>query len=581
MNDGAFESRAITIAGLLGEDQTAQIRIPEFQRGYSWDSGHIESFWDDLVRFLDRRDKRDGPTKYFLGPIVTLVENEGFIELLDGQQRVATATVLFSAMVAVARKNGTKEITDFATYTYTHFIKKLSDEGIDVGKVSLLMGETDAEYFRKTIQTDPPIETVPLLKTHVNIKAAFVFFNEKLTEKLSELPLDTQKLQFLNKLRVCVQRDLVMARIPVDSEEAAFTIFETLNDRGLRLSVPDLLLSYLMREAKDKSSRPQIRAVWTEMIERMGKRDIQRFIRHMWVSKYGDLKSIDLFLAIKKLVEESDIDSLAFAQSCLEECELYSQILDVDEKQLTPEAAKYVFSLVRTLNFAPSFPVLLSAYKSLDTNNFSKVAQWLLVAVTRYSIIAQKNAAKIEDTFYLIAREIRKRMEAQGEDNQKAGACMAYVKQQLTALCPPIGESEEATKSLILTPGTAKYFVNRLAIFMQQTSELKFSDTNVEHVYPRKPEANEWGGAAGQALLSPFLWHVGNLTIFGRRLNRVAANKEYAIKRPQYETKTDVEMTKKIAKDFQTWTVADIQRRGRDLSVFVRKIWDFENSSMV
>jgi hypothetical protein len=566
-DDGAFESRSTTIAGLLGEDQTSQVRIPEFQRGYSWDISHIESFWDDLNRFMARKGQENAPKKYFLGPIVTLVEKPGFIELLDGQQRVATATILFSAICRVSRSFNAQELNDFAAYTYSHFITKLSDDGIDVGRYSLVMGETDRDYFRKTIQTDPPESSKPTLKTHVNIKVAFDFFFEQILNAIKDLPLNSQKVQYLTKLRVIVQRDLVMARIPVDSEDSAFTIFETLNDRGLRLSVPDLLLSYLMREAQPTSSRADIRSVWTELIEKMGKRDIQRFVRHMWVSKYGDLKNIDLFKAIKNLIEKDALNSLSFAQSCFDECDLYIQILDVDEKQLPENTAKYVFPLVRTLNFAPAFPVLLSAYKSLEGDEFSRVAQWLLVTITRYSIIGQKNASKIDD----------------GEKIQKTKACMSYVKQELTALCPAMDESVEAAKQLMLTPSNAKYVMNRIAQFMQSsTHETGITkETNVEHIYPRKPSPNEWGGPDNQKLLNPYLWHIGNLTIYGRRMNGVAANKEYSVKRNEYATKSEVEMTLKLAKDFQVWDVPNIARRARDLSVFVKQIWTFEGSTNV
>ena len=573
-DDGAFESRASTIAGLLGEDQTSQVRIPEFQRGYSWDSGHVEAFWDDLIRFMDRRGQENAPKKYFLGPIVTLVEKQGFIELLDGQQRVATATILFSAICKVSRSFNEQPFTDLASYTYSHFITKLSDDGLDVGRYALLMGETDKEYFRKTIQTDPPVpDTKPTLKTHMNIKSAFDFFCDKIHNSIKDMPLAPQKIQYLTKLRVVVQRDLVMARIPVETEDSAFTIFETLNDRGLRLSVPDLLLSYLMREADPVASRAEIRSVWTELIEKMGKRDIQRFIRHMWVSKYGDLKNIDLFKALKKLIEKDGIKSLSFAQSCFDECDLYIQILDVDEKQLPENTAKYIFSIVRTLNFSPAFPVLLSAYKSLEAEEFSRVTQWLLVAITKYSIIGQKNASKIEDTFYLIAREIRTRMGKDGEKNQKTKACMEYVKQELTALCPPMEETIEASKNVVLTPSTAKYVTNKIAQYMQSsTHETGITkESNVEHIYPRKPFANEWGGPENQALLKPYLWHIGNLTIFGRRMNSTAANQEYSKKRPEYASKTEVEMTLHLAKNFQEWDVANIERRAKYLSDLVKK----------
>jgi hypothetical protein len=59
-----------------------------------------------------------------------------------------------------------------------------------------------------------------------------------------------------------------------------------------------------MRVAIPKTDRTQIRQLWNEMLERMGKRDITRFLRHLWVSKYGDLKDQDLFSALRKHIDE-------------------------------------------------------------------------------------------------------------------------------------------------------------------------------------------------------------------------------------------------------------------------------------
>src|SRR6185312_17217033 len=109
---------------------------------------------------------------------------------------------------------------------------------------------------------------------------------------------------------------------------------ETLNDRGLRLSVPDLLLNYLMGRAASPEIRQQIRNQWNDMVEAMAKRDPSRFIRHMWLSKYGDLKSVDLFTALKERIETEKKDPLEFAQTCADECTRYVELVKGDEEHL-------------------------------------------------------------------------------------------------------------------------------------------------------------------------------------------------------------------------------------------------------
>src|SRR5690606_8366289 len=143
---------------------------------------------------------------------------------------------------------------------------------------------------------DPPQKKSPKTKSHRSIQKAHTYF-KSLLEGLVSGKSPEQARAELREIVQIIQSDLVLACIPVDSERDAFQIFETLNDRGLRLSVPDLLLNYLMRVAEPEVDREKIRALWNDMLEGMGRRDINKFLRHMWVSKYGDLKNQDLFSA--------------------------------------------------------------------------------------------------------------------------------------------------------------------------------------------------------------------------------------------------------------------------------------------
>jgi uncharacterized protein with ParB-like and HNH nuclease domain len=287
-----FNSQSKNIGELLSGNQRAKVVVPKFQRGYSWEKKHVEAFWTDITTFQKESGVKGGPDKYFLGPIVILPDSKDVIYILDGQQRLATATILFSVLRDLARGLGIQDATDFARDIQVQFILK-EDAGY-----ALELGELDKLYFAETVQADPPSNKKPTVRSHRNIQKARQVLMEAVKTQIGTLD-PTRALATLRKLRQTLRSDLVMACIPVASERDAFRIFETLNDRGLRLSVPDLLLNYLMHVAETDDDRKQIRDFWNEMLERMGRRDINRFLRHMWVSKYGDLKSKDLFTALK------------------------------------------------------------------------------------------------------------------------------------------------------------------------------------------------------------------------------------------------------------------------------------------
>jgi predicted nucleic acid-binding protein len=539
----SFNSQSKSIGELLGPNLRAKLEVPPFQRGFSWEKKHVETFRKDVSVFRAESSVAGGPDKYFLGPIVVLHKSKEAIELLDGQQRLATSTILLCAIRDICRNLKIQAASDFARDIQTQFIIKPEDAGH-----ALVMGDMDRLYFSETVQEDPPKPKKPTIRSHRNIQSAQTILKNSVNGLIAGSD-PSAALATLKKLVQTLRSDFVVASIPVESERDAFRIFETLNDRGLRLSVPDLLLNFLMRVANDED-RKQVRAFWSEMLEQMGRRDINRFMRHMWVSKYGDLKNTDLFTALKDHIEKKNINSLEFTRDCATECESYVQVIDADEARVG-KAAPVVRSLVKTLDFQPAMPLLLSSVTHLSEAAFERVVRWLLVFIVRYSIVMNLDPSGMESVLYKLAREVR----------AKAGdppACLAHVKQTLIDNSPTDDQIALAVEQLTLSPDEALYLLGRLASRMQtDTKEVSLAESNLEHIYPKNPAADEWGGDAGQEALDPYLWHIGNLTMLGHRLNRDAGNKD------------------------DTWDKEAIEVRAKKLAPLVIEVWDFDNPSRV
>jgi uncharacterized protein with ParB-like and HNH nuclease domain len=121
-----FNSQSKSIGELLGRNESARVVVPQFQRGYSWEKKHVEAFWSDVKAFQEASFLQGGPEKYFLGPIVVRPDPQSkeIIHLLDGQQRLATATILFSVIRDAAAGLGTKAASDFARDTHRDWIAK-------------------------------------------------------------------------------------------------------------------------------------------------------------------------------------------------------------------------------------------------------------------------------------------------------------------------------------------------------------------------------------------------------------------------------------------------------------------------
>jgi uncharacterized protein with ParB-like and HNH nuclease domain len=560
----SFDSHSCTIATLLGESERRGIILPRFQRGFSWENSHVERFWADLIDFKGAYDLKPISASYFLGPIVLLPQEEELI-LLDGQQRLATSTILLSCIRDLAREINTMEPTkhlgtDLARDIQTKFIQKGDSEPI---RHALRLGELDEGFFIQAIINDIANIVTPTLKSHNLIRAARNLLLTNLTVLTRELSIE-QSIKLLRGIKDCLTQGMTMVAIEVKSEEDAFTIFETLNDRGLRLSVPDLLLNLLMRRASTDPERDSVRQKWNYMLQQIGKRDIARFLRHMWLSKYGDLKSRGLFAEIKEHLQTKDIDSLSFADASSNECDFYISILDIDS-EIPKDAREAVEGIVRNLSVTAAFPLLLSGLACLNESDFRKLAESVVGIIVRHSVFANQNPAILESAFYEAAREMRSKHSMR----ENSSRCLASAKSIIIKINPSDAAILENGKDIDLSRQQATWIIKNLAKAKQGTTkEIGFEKANLEHIFPENAGA-EW---PNRKELTPYLWRIGNLAHLGNRLNRNAKNSSFIDKCNNYYNKSEIIMTKEITK-YTQWTEAELKMRTDEMLKYIVRLW--------
>jgi len=550
-----------TIGSLLGRYERRRVILPPFQRTYSWEKAQVNQFWNDLTLFENEYTRAPQIASYFLGPIV-VIQQEDHIELLDGQQRLATATIALAAMRDAARaldKPGSTKGHDLAR----DIQRELVEKDTEPVTYSLTLGELDEPFFVKAIKTDPPAVPINKLRSHNLIVTAYQIASDRIAAFLKGQSYE-DALKILKSLRDSLSKGMTLIGIVVQNEEDAYTIFETLNDRGLRLSVPDLVLNLLMRRAPDDTSRQLVRHHWNAMLQQMGKRDVSRFLRHMWVSRYGDLKSEGLFSAIKRHIDDSKLHSVDFAEQCADECDSYVALLDVNVP-VSKEVLTDLDGVVKYLRIASAPPLLLSGYRCLSQKDFEKLTRFILATYIRYVLVSNQNPLDLESAFYEAAREIRA-LAAQSESSAKQ---LSAAKARLAQLSIKDDTIEKAAGDLFLERAEAVWIMVQIANSMQSaTKELAMNKANLEHIFPQNA-GTAW---PNKDKLEPYVWHIGNLSILGERLNRNAKNRGFVEKSAHYYSKSEIEMTKELL-SFGQWDETIIIKRAGELGKKIARLW--------
>lgn len=246
-----------------------EYHIPGYQRPYSWTKEETGLLFDDLYNFF-QEEKSDN---YFLGNIVLIKEEQKrYAEVIDGQQRLTTLSILFSAMADAFGDSECK--SDCKAYLCE---KGKALEGIEA-KPRVFLRDADHPFFYKYIQNvqlDALVALDPVTldteaKKHIRENCAL------LREKLKDIFLDDkQRLEFTQFL--LTRCYLVVVSTP--SQESAFRIFTVMNSRGLDLLPTDIIKSTVIGSLP-KEKQQEYTEKWEGLEELTGRDGFNEVFTH-------------------------------------------------------------------------------------------------------------------------------------------------------------------------------------------------------------------------------------------------------------------------------------------------------------
>jgi hypothetical protein len=558
MPDQRYDAGRKTIGTLLSTT-SPRIEVPDWQRSYAWNTPQIEIFWQDLLAF-DAQYPANNVTgeEYFLGSIVLVTGGPADL-LLDGQQRLATATILLSAL----RDARYAYKADSATRLQNKYISDLDDQSNTTTHV-LTLNYYDRDFFRGEIQDQPtslPARPEPTLKSHALIRAARLYFEARIAEQTEAIGGGEKAFQWNLRIGKVLCDHMSVVAVTSTDEDNAASVFETLNDRGIGLSTPDLLRNLLLRRATNPDSRDRIVTAWQTVLAIDEEVSVDQFLRHYWISQRGDVKARKLYREIKSKVIEEEVDSLVFSRALADAAPLYRDLVGAREDD--PELRRLLEG-IRLLGAKTVYPALLSGYAAFgdaaDKQRLHEFTGALITMFVRYSVIGGKDVNVMESAVFRLAAKLR-------EDRDFDAAIIS-----LADLSPDADDFvfrfERAT---ISRTATARYLLREIEHAMRVTQEVAVEGTDrvhIEHIYPQSPILDPWPNH--KAAVN----RLGNLTLLSRRLNTSIKNADFATKKANAYSASDILMTQALDSR-EDWDTAAIEERQAQLAEFAFQIWRF------
>ena len=266
---------AHTLAALFGG--ITVFKVPPFQRVYSWDAEAVEAFLADIERcYLKRRD--DAPERHFFGSIVTGPADPGnsvqpHRQVLDGQQRLATFALFLSILVHEYRKLAAectppdaatqRALESRADFIWSQYIMAEDVQLMEIKETfSISLNQADDAFFKSLLRGETPDVHS---ESHERLQDAHKRISEFLANKRDAA---ADKPEVLNGFYRLLVSDLEVVHIEAGDPRHASQIFRVLNNRGIPVSICDLLRASTMELCEGKlqdGEFEELRDAWLEI----------------------------------------------------------------------------------------------------------------------------------------------------------------------------------------------------------------------------------------------------------------------------------------------------------------------------
>ena len=538
--------------------------VPMFQRSYAWTTTQVRNLLIDLTAAVKR--KKDGKTEtYFLGSIV-VVEKAGsdILDVVDGQQRLATISIILAAIRDYHWAIGSDRAAEVYDQKYLRAF-------IPGGKPSakLRLNEIDDRCYAQAILEHPSKRKVVAwpATSHRKLLAAYQYAKEHVAS-IEKLNSRKEAVAVLFEFAEYIRTNVQVIRVGVDDEADAFTVFETLNDRHLPLTVADLLKNFLFSSV-GKAGLEEAKGNWRQMLGSLqvikGKRDrIVDFIRQLWGSMHGLVRQKDLFREIKgTILDETSAAELSAALA--DQAANYAAVLNPASKSWTKHGPQAVDAIAtfNALRVERLRPLLLAILDRFDASEIKKALSYLRSASVRLVVTNGINGT-VEEKIYELAQKVHSRQ------IKRTSQLMRVMKDHVPN--DKVFEAHFATM-FVTKSNLARFYLCEL-------EEVAKGDTDpnrdvsrderrvtLEHIIPKAAgERAEHWSELSEELGAELSRRFGNLTLLNTGPNSRLNGKPYAQKKQAYEESEGIYITKQIARDYAVWGEKQVNDRQEKLA---------------
>jgi hypothetical protein len=553
-----------SLAKIFSDDYV--FRIPGYQRPYAWTTEQAGELIDDLLSFMQAYGGQvEDMPPYFLGSIV-LIKKEAVPEsdVVDGQQRLTTLTILLAAIRASVTGPSSSEITRLV-YEKGSMILGTRD------RFRLTLRERDAQFFQTHIQKE---DGLPNLDGNVeestdsqkNIRKNALFFMQKL--------LEIPEADRIRLAQFMVTRCYLVV-VATPDLDAAYRIFSVLNSRGLDLSATDILKSEIVGGIPP-AQRDSYTGKWEDTEEDLGREGFAELFSHIRMVYRRSKPRGTLIREFKEHVTELNQPAQFIDQVLVPMARAFDELTNESYQSATQaEAVNESLKWLNRLEFTDWMPPALAfavRYRTQPNEmnsfyqNLERLAYGLLITkvginerIDRFSSLTSAILQNADLDAPVSPLQLTPEEQAQACERLNGPFYESFSARARTTLLLRLDS--------LLSGGGAQY---------------DYKVVTVEHVLPQTPEADsDWAGwFPDQNERDLWTHRLGNMALLTRKKNSSASNYEFDRKKQAYFAVGGVSpfvLTTQVLHK-QEWTCSVVQQRQQELLELLKEHWRLETA---
>lgn len=548
-----------SLTKIFSDDYVFQ--VPGYQRPYAWTTEEARELFEDLIGFM----QSDGGLieempPYFLGSIVLIKpETNPTADVVDGQQRLTTLTILLAAIRANVGADRAAEVTPLI-YERGSAIRGTKD------RFRLTLRERDREFFQHYVQREGGFPDLLALKytlpdSQTNIRANAQLFQARLEELSENERVDLAQF-------IVTRCYLVVVATP--DLDSAYRIFSVLNSRGLDLSATDILKAKIIGTISEVQ-RTTYTTKWEDAEEDLGRDAFNDLFSHIRMIYRKSKPKGTLLKEFNDHVTEVKYPVRFIDEVLLPMARAYEEILDSSyESTAYAEEVNEHLRWLGRLEFTDWVPPALAFMVRGRAQPEAMHKYFRDLERLAYSmLITKKGINERIDRFSKLTLAIESDSDLWRNDSP----LQLTPREQhdvYAALDGPIYETlaARARSAVIL----------RLdALLSAGGAAYEYETVTVEHVLPQNPPQDsqwlEWFPDPKDRIM--WVHRLGNLALLTRKKNSAASNYDFSKKKQAYFSRKGISpfvlTTQVLGKE--EWTLEIVEKRQKELLAVFESHW--------